>query len=323
MATSGSKAPSLPPLPTNLDPQLRNYLKQVDTHLKMKAGDAGNPKDRNLTLRDLEESGIVSSASTVNDFSITAGDPTVKLIAPTQLITDQVGEENTLKKFSKTSIILASDFATTLSISRPSSYNDLANLSFLSQGSDSANHTVGTPVHPTSGSVMQQVFTSTFINATFDFTTAVHSRGGKKPYLITVTGRRFGSTVANPSLTASGGFATTFPNADQPHWVDTVALLIHEDSIDAITGSTNNHNGDMRLYQRTTAAGYGLNASEGEVQLSRFSSGMAVVLSPLSLQFVSNLRSETKYRLDMGAMTLGIFGNTYDSLQYTIQGLTT
>ena len=33
MATSGSKAPSLPPLPTNLDPQLRNYLKQVDTHL--------------------------------------------------------------------------------------------------------------------------------------------------------------------------------------------------------------------------------------------------------------------------------------------------
>ena len=227
MATSGSKAPSLPPLPTNLDPQLRNYLKQVDTHLKMKAGDAGNPKDRNLTLRDLEESGIVSSASTVNDFSITAGDPTVKLIAPNQLITDQVGEENTLKKFSKTSIILASDFATTLSISRPSSYNDLANLSFLSQGSDSANHTVGTPVHPTSGSVMQQVFTSTFINATFDFTTAVHSRGGKKPYLITVTGRRFGSTVANPSLTASGGFATTFPNADQPHWVDTVALLIH------------------------------------------------------------------------------------------------
>ena len=110
MATSGSKAPSLPPLPTNLDPQLRNYLKQVDTHLKVKAGDSGNPKDRNLTLRDLEESGIVSSAPTVNDFSITAGDPTVKVIAPNQLVTDQIGEENTLKKFSKTSIILTSDF---------------------------------------------------------------------------------------------------------------------------------------------------------------------------------------------------------------------
>lgn len=322
MATSGSKPPSLPPLPTNLDPQLRNYLKQVDTHLKVKAGDSGNPKDRNLTLRDLEESGIVSSANTVNDFSITAGDPTVKFIAPNQLITDQVGEENTLKKFSKTSIILASDFATTVAISRPSSYNDLVDLSFLSSGSDSSNHTVGTPVHPTSGSVMQQVFTSTFINATFDFTTAVHSRGGKKPYLITITGRRMGETVSNPS-TAGGIFTSTFPNASQPHWVDTIALLIHEDSIDAIKGTSNNHNGDMRLYQRTTAIGYGLDANEGEVQLSRFASGLAVVLSPLSLQFISNLRSETKYRLDMGAMTLGIFGNTYDSLQYTVQGLTT
>jgi hypothetical protein len=322
MATAGSKPPSLPPLPTNLDPQLRNYLKQVDTHLKVKAGDSGNPKDRNLTLRDLEESGIVSSASTVNDFSITAGDPTVKLIAPDQLITDQIGEENTLKKFSKTSIILASDFATTVAISRPSSYNQLTDLNFLSQGDDANNHTVGTAVHPISNSVMQQVFTSTFINATFDFTTAVHSRGGKKPYLITVTGRRFGSTVENPSATP-GSFATTFPYASQPHWVDTIALLMHEDSIDAITGTTNNHNGDMRLYQRTTAASYGLNASEGEVQLSRFASGLAVVLSPLSLQFISNLRSETKYRLDMGAMTLGIFGNTYDSLQYTVQGLTT
>lgn len=322
MATAGSKPPSLPPLPTNLDPQLRNYLKQVDTHLKVKAGDSGNPKDRNLTLRDLEESGIVSSASTVNDFSITAGDPTVKLIAPDQLITDQIGEENTLKKFSKTSIILASDFATTVAISRPSSYNQLTDLNFLSQGDDPNNHTVGTAVHPISNSVMQQVFTSTFINATFDFTTAVHSRGGKKPYLITVTGRRFGSTVENPSATP-GSFATTFPYASQPHWVDTIALLMHEDSIDAITGTTNNHNGDMRLYQRTTAASYGLNASEGEVQLSRFASGLAVVLSPLSLQFISNLRSETKYRLDMGAMTLGIFGNTYDSLQYTVQGLTT
>lgn len=321
MATSGSKAPSLPPLPTNLDPQLRNYLKQVDTHLKVKAGDSGNPKDRNLTLRDLEESGIVSSANTVNDFSITAGNPTVKIIAPNQLVTDQIGEENTLKKFSKTSIILASNFATTLSINRPSSYNELANLSFLSQGQDGANHTVGTPTHPISNSVMQQVFTSTFINAHFDFTTAVHARGGKKPYLITITGRRFGTTVETPNTTFP--FNVTFPNASQPHWVDTVALLMHEDSIDEITGTTNNHNGDMSLYNRTTAPGYGLNASEGEVQLSRFASGLAVVLSPLSLQFISNLRSETKYRLDMGAMTLGILGNTYDSLQYTVQGLTT
>ena len=101
MATSGSKAPSLPPLPTNLDPQLRSYLKQVDTHLKMKAGDAGNPKDRNLTLRDLEENDIVVPKGTVNDFSITAGVPQSKFQSPDQLVIEQIGEENTFKKFSK------------------------------------------------------------------------------------------------------------------------------------------------------------------------------------------------------------------------------
>lgn len=319
MATSGSKPPSLPPLPTNLDPQLRTYLKQVDTHLKIKAGDSGNPKDRNLTLRDLEESGIVSSAPTVNDFSITAGDPTVKVIAPNQLITDQIGEENTLKKFSKTSIILTSDFATDLSVSFSSQYNQLSNHNFLSQGSDSQNHTVGTPVHPTSGSVLQQVFTSQNVAGTFDFTTAVHSRGGKKPYLITIAARRFGATYSNPSASNP----SLFPNASQPYWTDTIALLMHEDSIDAITGTTFNHNGDMRLYQRTTAPGYGLNASEGEVQLSNFRNGVSVVLNPMYVSFVSNLRSETKYRIDLGALTLGVLSPSFNSLQYTVQGLTT
>lgn len=319
MATSNSKPPSLPPLPTNLDPQLRNYLKQVDTHLKVKAGDAGNPKDRNLTLRDLEESGIVSSTNTVNDFSITAGDPTVKFVAPDQLITDQVGEENTLKKFSKTSIILASDFSTSTSISFASNLNELANHSFLSSGSDSQNHTVGTPVHPVSSSVMAQVFTSRHIDAHFDFTTAVHSRGGKKPYLITITGRRFGTSYDNPS----SGNPSLFPNASTPVWTDTIALLIHSDSIDAIKGTSSNHDGNMELYQRTTATAYSLDANEGEVQITRFASGLAVVLSPLSLQFVANLRSETKYRLDLGVLTLGVESPSYDSLQYTVQGLTT
>ena len=322
MSTSGSKPPSLPPLPTNLDPQLRNYLKAVDTHLKIKAGDSGNPKDRNLTLRDLEQSNIVSSASTVNDFSITAGDPTVKFIAPNQLITDQVGEENTLKKFSKTSIILASDFNTNTTISFASNLNQLSNHSFLSSGADGSNHTVGTPTHPTSGSVMQQVFTSRHVAGTFDFTTAVHSRGGKKPYLITMTGRRFGTTYSIPN-SSSGGNPSLFPNATEPYWTDTVALLIHSDSIDAIKGTSNNHDGNMELYQRTTATSYGLDANEGEVQLSRFASGIAVVLSPLSLQFIANLRSETTYRLDLGVLTLGVQSPSYDSLQYTVQGLTT
>lgn len=318
MSTSGSKPPSLPPLPTNLDPQLRNYLKQVDTHLKIKAGNSGNPKDRNLTLRDLEASGIVSSANTVNDFSITAGDPTVKLVAPDQLITDQVGEENTLKKFSKTSIILTSDFATDLSISFASTYNELANHSFLSSGSDSGNHTVGTPVHPTSGSVMTQAFTSTHVAGTFDFTTAVHARGGKKPYLITIAARRFGATYENPSSSN-----VAFPNASQPYWTDTICLLIHEDSIDAIKGTSSNHNGDMSLYARTTATGYALDANEGEVQLSNFRQGLAVVLNPMYVSFVSNLRSETKYRIDLGALTLGVLSPSFNSLQYTVQGLTT
>ena len=322
MSTSGSKPPSLPPLPTNLDPQLRNYLKAVDTHLKIKAGDSGNPKDRNLTLRDLEQSNIVSSASTVNDFSITAGDPTVKFIAPNQLITDQVGEENTLKKFSKTSIILASDFNTNTTISFASNLNQLSNHSFLSSGADGSNHTVGTPTHPTSGSVMQQVFTSRHVAGTFDFTTAVHSRGGKKPYLITMTGRRFGTTYSIPN-SSSGGNPSLFPNATEPYWTDTVALLIHSDSIDAIKGTSSNHDGNMELYQRTTATNYGLDANEGEVQLSRFATGLAVVLSPLSLQFIANLRPETKYRIDLGVLTLGILNPTYDSLQYTVQGLTT
>ena len=320
MATGNTKVPSLPPLPTNLDPQLRNYLKSVDSHLRIKSGSAGNPKDRNITLRDLEESNIVSSANTVNDFSITAGDPTVKIIAPNQLITDQIGEENTLKKFSKTSIILTSDFATDLSISFASTYNELANHSFLSSGSDSGNHTVGTPIHPTTGSAMTQAFTSTHVAGTFDFTTAVHSRGGKKPYLITIAARRFGATYEDPS---SSPYGFMFPNATQPYWTDTICLLIHEDSIDAIKGTSSNHNGDMRLYQRTTATNYALDANEGEVQLSNFRQGMSVVLNPMYVSFVSNLRSETKYRIDLGALTLGVLSPSFNSLQYTVQGLTT
>ena len=169
---------------------------------------------------------------------------------------------------------------------------------------------------------MQQVFTSRHVAGTFDFTTAIHSRGGKKPYLITITGRRFGTTYSIPN-SSSGGNPSLFPNASQPFWTDTVALLIHSDSIDAIKGTSNNHDGNMELYQRTTAPSYGLNANEGEVQLSNFRNGVSVVLNPMYVSFVSNLRSETKYRLDLGALTTGVQSPQYNSLQYTIQGLTT
>ena len=316
MATAGSKPPSLPPLPTNLDPQLRNYLKQVDTHLKMKAGDSGNPKDRNLTLRDLEESGIVSSASTVNDFSITAGDPTVKLVAPNQLITEQVGEENTLKKFSKTSIILTSSFnASGVGVSIPSALSQAANHSFLSQGGTyPLNHTRGT--EPNSNF---DANTSQYVAGTFDFTTAKHTRGGKKPYLITMSARRFGTAYANPSLAG-------WPNATDPYWTDTIALMLHSDNVGTILPSNNSHGAtpaSMENYNNSFLGSSFLNSNEGEIQLSNFRRGIDVVLNPMYVSFVSNLRSETKYRLDLGALTTGITNPQYNALIYTVQGLTT
>lgn len=316
MATTGSKPPSLPPLPTNLDPQLRNYLKQVDTHLKIKAGDSGNPKDRNLTLRDLEESGIVSSASTVNDFSITAGDPTVKFIAPDQLITDQIGEENTLKKFSKTSIILTSSFtASGVSVSIPSALGQASNHNFLSSGGTyTNNHTRGT--EPNSN---YPANTSQYVAGTFDFTTAKHTRGGKKPYLITMSGRRFGTAYANPS----SSLPALYPNASQPYWTDTIALLLHSDNVGTILPSSNSHGGSMENYANTSFASTNLDSDEGEIQLSNFRAGIDVVLNPMYVSFVSNLRSETKYRLDLGALTTGIVSPQYNALIYTVQGLTT
>ena len=316
MATSGSKPPSLPPLPTNLDPQLRNYLKQVDTHLKVKAGDSGNPKDRNLTLRDLEESGIVSSANTVNDFSITAGDPTVKFVAPNQLITDQVGEENTLKKFSKTSIILTSSFnASGVGVSLPSALGQASNHNFLSQGGTYPNnHTRGT--EPNSN---YDANTSQYVAGTFDFTTAKHTRGGKKPYLITMSARRFGTAYANPS----SSLPLLYPNASQPYWTDTIVLLLHSDNVGTILPSSNSHGGSMEDYNNQYLSQTSLNSNEGEIQLSSFRAGIDVVLNPMYVSFVSNLRSETKYRLDLGALTTGIVGAQYNALIYTVQGLTT
>jgi len=316
MATSGSKAPSLPPLPTNLDPQLRNYLKQVDTHLKVKAGDSGNPKDRNLTLRDLEESGIVSSAPTVNDFSITAGDPTVKVIAPNQLVTDQVGEENTLKKFSKTSILLTSSFsASGVGVSTPSGLVNASNHSFLSSGGIYPNnHTRGTEPNNNFDAI-----TSQYVNGTFDFTTAKHTRGGKKPYLITMSARRFGTAYANPSLAG-------WPNATDPYWTDTIALMLHSDNVGTILPSSYSHGAtpeSMENYNNSLLGSSFLNSNEGEIQLSNFRRGIDVVLNPMYVSFVSNLRSETKYRLDLGALTTGITNPQYNALIYTVQGLTT
>ena len=323
MSTSGSKPPSLPPLPTNLDPQLRNYLKAVDTHLKVKAGDAGNPKDRNLTLRDLEESGIVSSPNTVNDFSITAGDPTVKFVSPDQLITDQVGEENTSKKFSKTGIILASEFADELAITTDAilatSSGILTSIGGLNTGLTWANNHTKADQYNTSTSSWGLLELSDLIDATFDFTTGVHTRGGKKPYLITVSGNKLGFAHENPSTSTSSGTWTT---ATYPSWVEVIVLLIHADDIDAIAGS-GNHEGDTKKYNNEYASNTALRAAEGEKQISTFLTHDHNVMQPISMRFVANLRSETKYRLDLSAGVIGVDQAKYKNLQFTVQGLTT
>tara|TARA_R100001510_G_scaffold56849_1_gene63245 strand:- start:878 stop:1855 length:978 start_codon:yes stop_codon:yes gene_type:complete len=325
MSTSGSKPPSLPPLPTNLDPQLRNYLKAVDTHLKIKAGDAGNPKDRNITLRDLEESGIVSSANTVNDFSITAGDPTVKFASPDQLITDQVGEENTSKKFSKTGIILASEFADEVAVTTDAilatNTQILTSIGGLNTGIQWMNNHTKMDQYNTSTSSWGLLELSDLIDATFDFTTGVHSRGGKKPYLITCTGSKLGFAHDNPSTSTSSG---TWPNATFPSWAQVVTLLIHADFIDAIAGTGGgNHEGDTKKYNNASAPNTALRAAEGEKQISTPFSNATEIMQPLNVRFVSNLRGETKYRLDLSAGVIGVDGAKYKNLQFTVQGLTT
>jgi len=46
-------------------------------------------------------------------------------------------------------------------------------------------------------------------------------------------------------------------------------------------------------------------------------------MQPLNIRFVSNLRGETKYRLDLSAGVIGVDGAKYKNLQFTVQGLTT
>ena len=79
----------------------------------------------------------------------------------------------------------------------------------------------------------------------------------------------------------------------------------------------------MENYNNSYLSPSNLNSNEGEIQLSNFRRGIDVVLNPMYVSFVSNLRSETKYRLDLGALTTGISLPQYNALIYTVQGLTT
>ena len=312
MATSSTKVPSLPPLPTNLDPQLRTYLKQVDTYLRVKTGESGNPKDRNLTLRDLEENGIVSSVGTVNDFSITAGDPTVKFVAPNQLIESQVGKENTLRNLSKTAFALSENY--NLVNIGTAQHSGLTTLNFLFGTSGSFgwpnNSMVGS--HPNTGAKYQS-YLNVSTSTQFSFKTPPHDRGGTKPYLISVTADKVGSYNLNTAT----------------QWVTTVTLLDK--------GNTA-HNGNFGLYNQpsvgqnygATGQGVGVNgdpSQKGEIQLTRYLIAPALVSDfvahGVNLHWTSELRGEREYVIGIGSATIGVTSPAFANLHYRILGLTT
>lgn len=74
MATDGTKIPSIPPIPSNTDPQLKTYLSAVDEALKVRLGTLGDPKDRAVTVRELINTGLVENFKE-NPFDPNAGTP--------------------------------------------------------------------------------------------------------------------------------------------------------------------------------------------------------------------------------------------------------
>jgi hypothetical protein len=74
MATSGTKLPAIPPIPSNVDPQLKTYLNAVDESLKVRLGTVGDPKDRAITVRELIDSGLAENFLE-EPFNLDAGTP--------------------------------------------------------------------------------------------------------------------------------------------------------------------------------------------------------------------------------------------------------
>ena len=74
MATSGTKLPAIPPIPSNVDPQLKTYLNAVDEALKVRLGTVGDPKDRAITVRELIDSGLAENFLE-EPFNLDAGTP--------------------------------------------------------------------------------------------------------------------------------------------------------------------------------------------------------------------------------------------------------
>jgi hypothetical protein len=74
MATGKTKLPSIPPIPSNTDPQLKTYLSAIDEALKVRLGTLGDPKDRAITVRELIDSGLAENFKE-NPFDPNAGTP--------------------------------------------------------------------------------------------------------------------------------------------------------------------------------------------------------------------------------------------------------
>jgi len=74
MATNGTKIPSIPPIPSNTDPQLKTYLNAIDEALKVRLGTLGDPKDRAVTVRELIDTGLAENFKE-NPFDPNAGTP--------------------------------------------------------------------------------------------------------------------------------------------------------------------------------------------------------------------------------------------------------
>lgn len=74
MATNETKIPSIPPIPSDVAPNLKTYLSAVDEALKVRLGRTGDPKDRAVTVRELIDTGLAENFLE-NPFNPDAGTP--------------------------------------------------------------------------------------------------------------------------------------------------------------------------------------------------------------------------------------------------------
>ena len=84
MATNETKLPSIPPIPSNVDPQLKTYLSAIEEVTKVRLGTLGDPKDRAVTVRELIDTGLAENFKE-NPFDPNAGTPENTFI-PTQRV---------------------------------------------------------------------------------------------------------------------------------------------------------------------------------------------------------------------------------------------